>query len=52
MIGQTEKNPNKYDLFERVDRTNSLLSKKNVAAQLRFAKLHVNNPHNFWNNVN
>ena len=28
-----------------------LLSKKNMAAQLLFAKLHLNKPQDFWNNV-
>ena len=28
-----------------------LLSKKNMAAQLRFAKLHLIKPQDFWNNV-
>ena len=27
------------------------LSKKNMAALLRFAKLHLNKPQDFWNNV-
>ena len=32
-------------------RRTPLLSKKNMAAQLRFAKLHLNKPQDFWNNV-
>ena len=32
-------------------RRKPLLSKKNMAAQLRFAKLHLNKPQNFWDNV-
>jgi len=32
-------------------RRKPLLSKKNMAAQLRFAKLHLNEPQDFWNHV-
>jgi len=32
-------------------RRKPLLSKKNMAAQVRFAKFHLNKPHNFWDNV-
>jgi len=33
------------------DRRKPLLSKKNMAAQLRFAKLHLNTAQDFWNNL-
>ena len=42
---------NKYTLFGRVGRKKSLLYKKNMAAQLRFAKLHLDKPQDFLNNV-
>ena len=32
-------------------RRKSLFSKKNMAAQLRFAKLHLNKPQDLWYNV-
>ena len=38
---------NKYGLFGSV----AVLSEKNMAAQLRFVKLHLNKPQDFWNNV-
>jgi len=42
---------NKYGMFGRVARRKPLCSKKNMAAWLRFAKLHLNKPQDFWNNV-
>ena len=41
----------KYGLFGRVARRKRLLSKKNMVAQLRFAKLHLVKIQDFWNNV-
>lgn len=38
----------KYGLSER---RRLLLSKKNMAPQLRFSKLHLNKPRGFWYNV-
>ena len=38
-------------LFGRVAWRKPLLSKKNRAAWFRFEKLHLNNPHDFWNNA-
>ena len=42
---------NKYGLFGRVARGMCLLSKKNKAAWLMFAKMHLDKPQDFWNNV-
>lgn len=50
MIANT-KRLNKYGLFERVVRRNPLLSKRNVAARVIFAKLDLNKPQDFCNNV-
>lgn len=36
---------------EHVAKRMPLSSKMNMAAQLIFAKLHLNKPHNVWNNV-
>jgi len=41
----------KYGMFGRVARRKLLLSKKNMAARLRFANLHLNNSQDFLNNV-
>jgi len=41
----------KYGMFGRVDRRKLLLSKKNMAARLRFANLHLNKSQDFWKNV-
>ena len=38
-------------MFGSFARRKPLLSKKNMAAQLRFAWLHLNKPQDFWNNV-
>jgi len=40
-----------YGLFGRVARRKPLLFKKNMATWLKFAKLHLNKPQDFWNNV-
>lgn len=42
---------NKYGLFGSVTRTTSLLSIKNIAGHLRFAKLNLSNLQDFWNNI-
>lgn len=42
---------NKYFLFGRLVRRKSLLSKKNMVAQHRFAKLHLEKPKDFHSNV-
>ena len=36
---------------KRLNKYGRVRSKKNMAAQLRFAKLHLNKPQDFWNNV-
>lgn len=41
----------KTNSFRRVSRTNALLSKKKMAAMLKFKKLHLNKPQNIWKNV-
>lgn len=40
--GSIRRRLNKYGLFWRVSRRKAVLSKKNMAAQLRLAKLHLN----------
>jgi len=45
------KRQEKYGLFGRVARRKLLISKKNMAARLRFAKLHLNKPQDLWNDV-
>lgn len=45
------KRQNKYSMFGRVARKKPCLSKKKLAARLRFVKLHRNKPQDFWNNV-
>lgn len=42
---------NKYGLFRRVTRSKPQLPKKNMAAELWFAKLQLNKPQVSWNNV-
>lgn len=41
---------NKLGLYGRTARKKKI-SNKNMAAQLGFAKLYLNEPHNFWNSV-
>ena len=45
------KRPNTNSLFGRVPRRKPFLTKKNMAAQLRFETLHLNKTQDFWNNV-
>uniref|UniRef100_A0A3Q2VV05 Voltage-gated delayed rectifier potassium channel KCNH8 n=1 Tax=Haplochromis burtoni TaxID=8153 RepID=A0A3Q2VV05_HAPBU len=42
---------NKYGLFGKTAQRKPLLSKENMAAQVRFAELHLSKPQGFWNNV-
>ena len=51
MTVQLEKILNKYGLFGRVAKRKPLLSEKNMAAGLRIAKMHLDKPQDFWNNV-
>lgn len=47
----TRKRLNKCGLFRSVAQRKSLLSERNMAAQLRFKKLHLNKHQDFWNCV-
>ena len=49
--GTMRKSLNKYGLSERAATKKLLLSKKNVATRLRFAKLHLNRPQVFFSKV-
>ena len=42
---------NKNGVHGRIARRKPLLSKKNIAAHLKFAKEHIDDPQDFWNNV-
>jgi len=46
-----KKRLNNYGLFGKFVRRKPLLSKKNMAAQLGFAKVDLYKPQDFWNNV-
>ena len=46
-----KKRMNNYGLFGKFVRRKPLLSKKNMAAQLGFAKVDLYKPQDFWNNV-
>ena len=42
---------NKNGVHGRIARRKPLLSKKNIAARLKFTKEHIDDPQDFWNNV-
>ena len=41
----------RHGVHGRIARRKPLLSKKNIAARLKFAKEHIDDPQDFWNNV-
>jgi len=48
MLNVKVRETDKYGLFGRVVRRKPLPSVNNMAAQLRFAKIHLNKPQDFW----
>ena len=42
---------NKHGVHGRIARRKPLLSKKNIAARLKFAKDHVDEPEGYWKNI-
>uniref|UniRef100_A0A3B4X5Q9 Transposase Tc1-like domain-containing protein n=1 Tax=Seriola lalandi dorsalis TaxID=1841481 RepID=A0A3B4X5Q9_SERLL len=42
---------NKQGIYSRTPRRKQLLTKKNIAARLKFAKAHIDTPQRYWQNV-
>ena len=47
----TEKTMNNSGVFGKAYKRKSLVFKKYIAPQVMFAKLHLNKPQDFWDNV-